>query len=130
MKKIVLTLMMSFMAFFAVEAQTSPLNETLDWKELICQIARKYHKGKARSIAIAPQVFWSDEYICLPTETPGIENATISITNENGVTVKTGMFLPINDKCLAVNIGDLKAGEYQVRIETDKFILTGRIVKE
>lgn len=128
MKRILLLIVfMVSMSALKAEHPTIPIE---DWTEVKCEIAKKNLGIKNRSLSIPPRVFQThnEEIAMLAFE--GDCEAQILIEDMNGNIVKQDYKNTTVGQPCYFYIGNLKAGEYQVRIETNSFVLTGRIVKE
>lgn len=113
------------MALFAIGAETLPVFDFKGWNKIVCEIANRHKKDRARSVTVIPQVFYSDEYICVVSGSFDFESADVVITDMEGTEVKKEPVLSVGEPYVTVYIGDLAAGEYEVTFETDELVLTG-----
>lgn len=102
-----------------------PVFDFTGWKKIVCEIANRHKKDRARSVMIAPQVFYSDEYICVASGSFDFESTNVVITDMKGTEVKKEQILSVGEPYVTVYIGDLAAGEYEVAFETEELVMTG-----
>lgn len=120
-----LILAMSFTALFATGVEMLPVFDSTAWKKLVCEIADRHKKGRERSVTVIPQVFYSDEYICVIPGSFDFESTSVVIADSEGTEVRRELIVAAGEPCVTVYIGDLLFGEYEVTFETDELVMTG-----
>ncbi len=127
MKRILLACLISFIGLSAIDAQTE-MPAYLSWKQIICDIVPKATKPKPRSAILYPKVYQSEEYLSIQSDGANYCNAHITITGSQGETVKDDIIQVTADGYNLYYIGDLDGGAYEVKLETDDFVMTGNFM--
>lgn len=108
----------------SVNAQ-SALPPYFIWKQIVCDMVRKGTMTKGRSAVCVPELYQSEQYISVQSEHADYANVGITITNQNGETVKVdAVQVTVGGENLYY-IGDLDRGTYEVKVEFDDFIMVG-----
>lgn len=99
------------------------------WDKLTCEVVKEHTKGRPRSVCYVPQVYLSEQYFSLQSETMNYSNVLVSIFNLQGEIVKEDIMQVVAGAENLFYIGDLEAGIYCVNIVFDEFTLKGSFEK-
>ncbi len=96
------------------------------WYIIMCETTIKHDKPSPRtSDVIYPQVLYSNPFILIRNLSGFTYNTQILIVNSQGTAVKRdSLNINMNDD-IPYYIGDLDSGNYEIRIETEEWVLTG-----
>lgn len=126
MKKFVLMLFVSAFGLTAVNATTF-LPDCFNWKQIICEMVPTGTKTKGRSAVYVPELYQSEQYISVQSEYADYVNVGITITNQEGETVKVDAMQVTAGGENLYYIGDLESGTYGITVELSDFILLGEL---
>ena len=127
MKRFVLMLFVSVFGLTAVNAATF-LPDCFNWKQIICNISDKHYRPRGRSAVYVPELYQSAQYISVQSEYADYANVYITITDQEGETVKEDiMQVTVGGENLYY-IGDLESGMYEMTVEFGNLLLYGEFV--
>lgn len=127
MTRIVSVFFAFIVGLISINAQIS-LPSNITWEKITCYKYNKENKNKERSAIYAPQLYQSDEYISVQSESENYENVHVMITNAQSVIVKDEFINVITGDENLYYIGDLDSGDYNIMLETDDLILVGNFI--
>lgn len=104
---------------------TTFLSDCFNWKQIICEMVPTGTKTKGRSAVYVPKLYQSDQYISVQSEYADYANVGITITNQEGETVKVDAMPVTAGGENLYYIGDLESGMYGFLLDFDGFIVQG-----
>lgn len=126
MEKLLLVFLLFFVGQASVNAGIASITNS-DWTQIECEIIDDDYRHKDRTEIYVPQLYQSEEYLSVQTDTDNYGNAQITVTDSQGETVKSDAVQVTAGGDNLYYIGDLDSGTYQVEVEFDDFVMIGEI---